>query len=453
VALIGRIIHGNLRITGLIGKGAMGLMLLVENVELPDRKYAVKVLRSPITTTPKFQDRFSEEARNQAGLDHPNIVRVHDYFQEAGRYFLVMDYVDGQSLQKMIDDSGKLDEHRAIEILDGVLQGLDCAHSHGIIHRDVKPSNILIDGTGRARLTDFGIAVRAGGMRLTGTGLTVIGTAEYMSPEQIRSPLQIDPRSDVYSCGIVLFEMLTGDVPFRSESDYAISQLQVTATPPDARTLNPAISKRVARIITMALAKDPDDRPQNCEQFRRLLVGTLDPPFAWKPLAWVAAAAIASVAAYLSAPRWEPLISTSRSSTLAAGTAQAEDGAAAAIQSFALLCREAQVKLKKEEGKKMAEQMPDSAVAENFSRQIEDAQRNMAEFAQQYNRSLKLLAKLDEPVLKRALQTGATNAERAEVVSRVERDARSMKTTPRDIDAAVLANNCGGSALRGDNPR
>jgi hypothetical protein len=221
----------------------------------------------------------------------------------------------------------------------------------------------------------------------------------------------------------------------------------VTATPPDARTLNPAISKRVARIISMALAKDPDDRPQNCEQFRRLLAGTLDPPFAWRPLAWVAAAAIISVAAYLSAPRWEPLISTSRSSTLAAGTAQAEDGAAAAIQSFALLCREAQVKLKKEEGKKMAEQMPDSAVAENFSRQIEDAQRNMAEFAQQYNRSLKLLAKLDEPVLIRALQTGATNAERAEVVSHVQRDARSMKTTPRDIDTGVLANNCGGSAL------
>ncbi|HEY0747798.1 MAG TPA: serine/threonine-protein kinase [Steroidobacteraceae bacterium] len=448
MALIGRIIHGNLRITGLIGKGAMGLMLLVENVELPDRKYAVKVLRSPITTTPKFQDRFSEEARNQAGLDHPNIVRVHDYFQEAGRYFLVMDYVDGQSLQKMIDDSRRLDEHRAIEILDGVLQALECAHSHGIIHRDVKPSNILIDGTGRARLTDFGIAVRAGGMRLTGTGVTVIGTAEYMSPEQIRSPLQIDPRSDVYSCGIVLFEMLTGDVPFRSESDYAISQLQVTAAPPDARTLNPAISKRVARIIAMALAKNPDDRPQNCEQFRRLLAGTINPPFAWKPLAWVAAAAILSVAAYLSAPRWEPLISTSRSSTPAPGAAQAEDGAAAAIQSFALLCREAQVKRKKEEGKKMAEQIPDSAVAENFSRQIEDAQRNMAEFAQQYNRSLKLLAKLDEPVLKRALQTGATNAERAEVVSHVERDAKLMKTAPRDIDAGQLANNCGGSAPR-----
>ena len=447
MALIGRIIHGNLRITGLIGKGAMGLMLLVENVELPDRKYAVKVLRSPITTTPKFQDRFSEEARNQAGLDHPNIVRVHDYFQEAGRYFLVMDYVDGQSLQKLISDRGKLEEHSAIEILDGVLQALECAHSHGIIHRDVKPSNILLDRTGRARLADFGIAVRAGGMRLTGTGVMVIGTAEYMSPEQIRSPLQIDARSDVYSCGIVLFEMLTGDVPFRSESDYAISQLQVTATPPDARSINPAISKRVARIIAMALAKDPRDRPQNCEQFRRLLAVTVDPPFAWKPLAWVAAAAVLGVAAYLSAPYWQRSISTSRSSALASDTAQAEQSAAAAIQSIALLCRENAVKLKKEEGKRLAEQVPDSAVAENFSKQIEEAQRNMADFAQQYSVSLGKLSKLDEPALMQALQASATNSERADVIRYIERDARSRKTAPGNIDSSSLAKMCGGSAL------
>ena len=445
MALIGRIIHGNLRIRGLIGKGAMGLMLLVENVELPDRQYAVKVLRSPVTTTPKFQDRFSEEARNQAGLDHPNIVRVHDYFQEAGRYFLVMDYVDGQSLQKLISDRGKLEESRAIEILDGVLQALDCAHRHGIIHRDVKPSNILIDATGQARLTDFGIAVRAGGMRLTGTGAMVIGTAEYMSPEQIRAPLQIDPRSDVYSCGIVLFEMLTGDVPFRSESDYAISQLQVTATPPDARSINPAISKRVARVIAMALAKDPRDRPQDCEQFRRLLAGTVDPPFAWKPLAWVAAAAILSVATYLSLPLWQRAIATSRSSARASDTAQ--ESAAAAIQSIALWCRENAVKLKKEEGKRMAEQIPDSAVAENFSKQSEEAQRNLAEFAQQYNRSLRLLAQLEAPALKRALQVGATNSERAEYVGPVARDAESMKSSLRDIDAGRLATNCAGVAL------
>ena len=446
MALIGRIIHGNLRITGLIGKGAMGLMLLVENVELPDRKYAVKVLRSPITTTPKFQDRFSQEARNQAGLDHPNIVRVHDYFQEAGRYFLVMDYVDGQSLQQQISERGRLEESRAIEILDGVLQALDCAHSHGIIHRDVKPSNILIDGTGAARLTDFGIAVRAGGMRLTGTGATVIGTAEYMSPEQIRSPLQIDPRSDVYSCGIVLFEMLTGDVPFRSESDYAISQLQVTATPPDVRSLNPAVSKRVARIIAMALAKDPRDRPQDCQQLRRLLAGTVDPPFAWKPLAWVAAAAIMSVAAYTAAPYLQRAMSSSgRASDTS--QAQAQESAAAAIQSIALLCRENAVKLKKEEGKRMAERIPDSAVAESFSKQTEEAQRNMRDFAQQYNRSLRVLAKLDEPTLKRTLQAGATNSERAEYLSRVARDAEAMKSSHGDVDAGRLATNCGGLAL------
>ncbi len=442
MALNGRVIHGNLRITGLIGKGAMGLMLLVENVELPDRKYAVKVLRSPITATPKFQDRFRDEARNQASLDHPNIVRVHDYFQEAGRYFLVMDYVDGKSLQTLISDRGKLDEARAIEILDGVLQALSCAHGHGIIHRDVKPSNILIDGTGRARLTDFGIAVRAGGMRLTGTGMIVIGTAEYMSPEQIRSPLQIDARSDVYSCGIVLYEMLTGDVPFRGGGDYAISRMQVTATPADPRTLNPAISKRVARIIAMALAKDPRDRPQNCEQFRRLLLNTVDPPFSWKPLGWVSAAVALTLAGYLSAPRWEQLMPASSRPAAASDPAPASARAAAALQSLALLCREAAVKQKKEAGKQLAERIPDSAVAAEFSRQIDEAQRNMADFAQQYNRSLDDLAKLDSLILARALRSGAPPAARAEFMGHVERDTESRKKAPVDIDAGRLVQHC-----------
>ena len=441
MALIGRIIHGNLRIMGLIGKGAMGLMLLVENVELPDRKYAVKVLRSPITATPKFQDRFSEEARNQASLDHPNIVRVHDYFKEAERYFLVMDYVGGQSLQKLISDCGTLNEHRAIEIIDEVLQALDCAHNHGIIHRDVKPSNILIDAAGRARLTDFGIAMRAGGTRLTETDVQVIGTAEYMSPEQIRAPLQIDARSDVYSCGIVLYEMLTGDVPFRGDSDYAIAQLQVSGKVPDPRTLNPAISRRVARLIAMALAKDPRDRPQNCLQFRRLLTGTSEPTTAWKPVAWVTGAAALGVAAFLSAPRGAPSMRTSSLPSVALETPEVHDSATAAIQSLALLCREAAVRLKKQEGKRMAEQIPDSAVAESFSKQIDEAQTNIDEFAQQYNRNLGYLAQLDGSTLTRSLRAGADSAQ-AEYRSYVEHDALSRKTTPGDIDAEGLVQHC-----------
>ena len=244
MSLIGSTIHGNLLIKSLIGEGAMGAVFLAENEELPDRKYAVKVLLNAITNAAMFQERFNEEARNQAGLDHPNIVRVHDYFKEEGRYFLVMDFVDGQPLQQIIKDRGKLDEKSAIEIMDGVLRGLDCAHQHGIVHRDVKPSNILVDKSGRARLTDFGIAIRAGEMRLTATGVSAVGTAAYMSPEQIRTPAQIDHRADVYASGIVLFEMLTGDVPFHGETDFAIHQQQVKARPPNPRTSNSSISAR-----------------------------------------------------------------------------------------------------------------------------------------------------------------------------------------------------------------
>jgi serine/threonine protein kinase len=303
VSLIGQTIHGNILIESLIGEGAMGEVYLAENVELPGRQYAVKVLLNPITNAPMFQERFNEEARNQSILDHPNIVHVHDFFKEGGRYYLLMDYVNGEPLSKIIE-RGKLDEKRAIEIMDGVLRGLNCAHEHGIVHRDVKPSNILIDQSGRARLTDFGIAIRAGETRLTSTGVSAVGTAAYMSPEQIRTPGQIDHLADVYSAGIVLFEMLTGDVPFHGETDFAVHQQQVKARPPNPRIINSTISARVTRIVALALAKSPRDRIQGCEQFRRMLMGEVDPPFPWKRVMLSTTGAVLCATVVLGAVQW-----------------------------------------------------------------------------------------------------------------------------------------------------
>ena len=450
MSLIGQTIHGNLRIRSLIGEGAMGAVFLAENLALPDRKYAVKVLLNPITNAAMFQERFSEEARNQAGLDHPNIVRVHDYFTENGRYYLVMDYVDGEPLQAIIKVSGKLEEKRALAIMDDVLRGLDCAHQHGIVHRDVKPSNILVDRSGRARLTDFGIAIRAGEMRLTATGVAAVGTAAYMSPEQIRTPGEIDHRADVYSSGIVLFEMLCGDVPFHGDTDFAVQQQQVKARPPGVRSLNGAVSARVARIIQLALAKDPRNRIQGCERFRRMLAGELEPPFPWKRVLQAAVAVLLCVGIYVSAPHWQQWITPPAPVQIVVDPEQTSETTMAALQNFELLCRESAAELTKEEGKKIAEQIPDSARAEEFDHQIVESRKNIADFAQHYSRNVRKLAMIDAPTVVRAFQEAATESSRAPFINAIESQLTQVRATPRDIAVSELLDFC--RSLPGNSP-
>jgi serine/threonine protein kinase len=444
MSLIGQTVHGNLLIKSLIGEGAMGAVFLAENIDLPDRKYAVKVLLNPITNVAMFQERFNEEARNQAGLDHPNIVRVHDFFLENGRYYLVTDFVDGEPLHAIIEQRGKLDEKRALEIMDDVLRGLDCAHQHGIVHRDVKPSNILVDKSGRARLTDFGIAIRAGEMRLTATGVAAVGTAAYMSPEQIRTPAQIDHRADVYSSGIVLFEMLAGDVPFHGETDFAVQQQQVKARPPNLRTLNSAVSERVARIVQLALAKDPRDRLQGCERFRRMLTGELNPPFPWKRVLLAAAGVLLGIGLYLSAPRWQQLIHRSPPVPTASHPEQTYDAALTSLQNLELLCRESADELKEKDRKRIAEQIPDSARAEEFQQQIIESQRKIAGFAKQYSRSVQKLATIDELAVSRALEQAATDSSRAKYINVIKLQTKQTRAAPRDYAASDLLQFCTG---------
>lgn len=261
--MIGKTI-GNLRIVSEIGRGGMGVVYLATHITL-EKKFAVKCLSPHLTEDPRFRERFYMEARNQALLDHPGIVQATDFFEEEGTFFFVMEYVNGSSLADMIRESGKLSEEEALAIFRGFLDALNFAHNRGIIHRDIKPSNILIDSNGRARIMDFGIAILMEGERLTATGSSV-GSPWYMSPEQIIHPLDIDHRSDVYSSGVLLYEMLAGDVPFDGESEFSVQEQQVHTKVPDPRQRNPKIPLELSRIILKAMEKSPENRFQGCAE-------------------------------------------------------------------------------------------------------------------------------------------------------------------------------------------
>src|SRR5215467_12717926 len=264
--MIGKTIR-SFRIVSEIGKGGMGVVYLAEHVELPKR-FAIKSLSKSLNSDPQFRSRFYEEAQKQAILDHPNIVQVTDFFEAEGQFFLVMEFVDGQDLGELIRTKGKLPEHEALPIFQDILRGLAFAHSKGVIHRDVKPSNVLIDSQGRARIMDFGIAILAGAgdKRVTATGVTV-GSPCYMSPEQIQRPRQLDSRTDIYSLGIVLYEMLAGDVPFNGETDFIVQNQQIHTPPPNLHQSNSEISEELAKMVSKAMAKNPAERFQNCTEF------------------------------------------------------------------------------------------------------------------------------------------------------------------------------------------
>src|SRR5215831_378522 len=264
--MIGKTIR-SFRIVSEIGEGGMGVVYLAEHLELPKR-FAIKSLSKSLSSDPQFRNRFYGEAQKQAILDHPNIVQVTDFFEAEGQFFLVMEFVDGQDLGKLIRAKGKLPEHEALPIFQDILRGLAFAHSKGVIHRDVKPSNVLIDSQGRARIMDFGIAILAGAgeKRVTATG-AVVGSPWYMSPEQIQRPRELDLRTDIYSLGIVLYEMLAGDVPFNGETDFSVQEQQIREPPPNLHQKHPEISEELAEIVLKAMAKNPAGRFQNCTEF------------------------------------------------------------------------------------------------------------------------------------------------------------------------------------------
>jgi len=228
------------------------------------------VLPSQLTVDMTFVHRFLREARLAAKLQHPNIVTIYDVGEVNGTYYIVMEFVEGRPLNLILQEEGPLSPERAARITIQVAQALDYAHKQGVLHRDVKPGNILVGEGDWVKLTDFGIAWAAGATRLTKTGM-VVGTPEYMSPEQAQGR-EINGRSDLYSLGVVLYEMLTGRVPFQGDTPLAVLHQHAFTTPPPPRQFNPNLSPRLEKVLLKALAKEPEKRFPTGLQLSKALV-------------------------------------------------------------------------------------------------------------------------------------------------------------------------------------
>jgi beta-lactam-binding protein with PASTA domain/tRNA A-37 threonylcarbamoyl transferase component Bud32 len=254
-----------------LARGGMADVYLATDRELK-RKVAVKVLFPEFARDPSFVERFRREARNAASLNHPNIAAVYDWGQERGSYYIVMEYVEGRSLRDVIHNEGPIPPLAAARIATELADALAFAHRRGVIHRDVKPGNVLLTPTGQLKLTDFGIAANEtdANQGLTQTG-SVMGTATYFSPEQAQGHA-VDSRSDVYALGVVLYEMLCGAPPFSGESPVAIAMKHVRETPPPMTDRAPDVPAQLQSIVNAALTKDIDARYQSAEELRVDLV-------------------------------------------------------------------------------------------------------------------------------------------------------------------------------------
>jgi serine/threonine protein kinase len=248
-----------------LGHGGMAIVYRARQESL-DRTVAVKVLSENLAASSEFMERFRREARTAANLRHPNVITVHDFGEdERGVPYLVLEYIEGATLADLMDTG--LDDARIPDLLDQIAAGLDYAHARGVIHRDIKPGNVLLTADGRAVLADFGLAWLLEGAHLTLTG-GVIGTPEYMSPEQASGD-PIDHRCDVYALGVVLFEMLAGERPFAADTPIGVLLKHLQDAPPSILELRPELPVAVDHVVSRALAKDPDERFSSAGELAR----------------------------------------------------------------------------------------------------------------------------------------------------------------------------------------
>jgi len=261
-----KVYSGRYEILRQVARGGMAEVYLARD-QLLDRRVALKILFPELSVDRSFVERFRREAQAAANLSHPNVVSVYDWGEEDGVYFIVMEYVDGRPLSSIIRSEGTLPPDRAAAVGADVAAALAFAHRSGVVHRDVKPGNVLIDVNGNVKVADFGIARAANAKEnLTQTG-AVMGTATYFSPEQAQG-FGVDPRSDVYSLGVVLYEMVTGRPPFAGDSPVAIAYKHVREQPVPPSRINPSVPAAFEAIVLQAMAKDPGDRYASAEELR-----------------------------------------------------------------------------------------------------------------------------------------------------------------------------------------
>src|SRR5260221_3861837 len=266
-----RLLGGRYELDGIVGRGGMAEVFRGREPRL-HRTGAVKPLRDDLARAQTFQARFRREAQSAASLNHPSVVAVYDSGEDmvgaTPVSYIVMEYVDGRTLRDLLRDDRRLLPERALEITDGVLRALDYSHRNGIVHRDIKHGNVMLTSTGDVKVMDFGIARAVSDAQATMTETAqVIGTAQYLSPEQARGE-RVDARSDLYSTGCLLYELLTGRPPFTGDSPVAIAYQHVRENPVPPSRVDPEIPAWADSIVLKAMAKDPNDRYQSAAEMR-----------------------------------------------------------------------------------------------------------------------------------------------------------------------------------------
>jgi serine/threonine-protein kinase len=273
--VVGELIAERYELEELVGTGGMSSVYRAHD-NLLERDVALKMLHPQFTADGDYVERFRREARSVAQLSHPNIVTVIDRGEQEDRQFIVFEYISGENLKALVEREGPLPEQQAVELALQIARALGFAHDHGLVHRDVKPQNVLLNGDGQAKVTDFGIArsldVQSG---LTQTG-TVMGTSDYIAPEQARGR-RVDAQSDIYSLGAVLYELLTGEVPFKGDNFVAVAMRHINEPVPSIREQRPELSAHLDAIVRRAMAKDPRDRFGSMDELCSELSDCLQP--------------------------------------------------------------------------------------------------------------------------------------------------------------------------------
>jgi len=456
----GMTIGDHFLITRKLGAGGMGEVYLAENANLPDKRYAIKVLRKELTAIQRFAELLEGEAKRQSRLDHDNIVQIYDFFRWQQRYCLIMAFVDGTTLAELIDaHPGGLPEAQALDMMLDILKGLNHAHEHGVLHCDVKPANVLVSRDQRARVTDFGIA-RDVGPAAAGMGGAVVGTPEYMSPEQIEDPQRVDHRADVYAAGVVLFEMLTGRLPFvHGAEDRGVRFPQLTAEPADVRDVRKDVPPQLARIVITALQRDRAMRFQGCMDFAQAIIAYRQQQRwrrTWLPA--IAITAVLAVAGSAAGYHWKLSLEAQaeeerRQNALIAEQERIaletrarktiEASIATAIKQLGSLCRESLRLQTREQAMATATAAGFADLAAKFRTQVDDLRKNMSDYSRAYGEALTQLGSFDATLVRELIDAHPPSDPQAgEFLPAVRADHATLAEQHRVRSGAQLLSSC-----------